>query len=409
MFNVLIVEDDATKLSRIAAVLKRCGVAHDEIHDVRSSNQAKQWLHKNSADLMILDLNIPRHIDEMPMKTEGIKMLEEISARSRFSKPKHVIGLTQYEDVYLEAAPIFEDALIAILLYDQTDDSWEKKVARKVEYLVSAKVAIPYVGDYNYDLAIVTANERPELEAVLRLDWAWEAFVPDDDDTSYYTGEVERKTRRVKVIAAAAPFMGMPAAAAVAMKVIARYKPRYVIHCGITAGIRGRVDPGDVVVADPSWDWGSGKFALKDGKVAFYAAPYQILLREDIRGKIRRLASEEDSLTKIRSAWPGSKPNTTLKVVLGPAASGASVLSDGQSALQIEEQHRKIVGIEMEAYGVLAAAEFCPRPRPMAVSMKGVSDFADPGKDDTYHGYAAYTSARCMQIFVERFLFPNET
>jgi nucleoside phosphorylase/CheY-like chemotaxis protein len=407
VFSILIVEDDATKADRIIMALKRVGVGAGDISHMKSSNQAKQWLRSRTADLMVLDLNIPRHLDEMPVKDEGVRMLEEISARPQFTKPAHVIGLTQYEDIYLEAAPIFNDALISILLYDRADDAWEHKFLRKVEYLISTKLVTNSTGDYDFDLAIITATERPELEAVLKLDWNWQPLVPDNDDTTYYTGVIRSNSEPVRAIAAAAPFMGMPAAAAVAMKVIERYKPRYLIHCGITAGIRGRADFGDVIVADPSWDWGSGKFASKDGKVAFFAAPYQILLREEIRGKIRRLIGAEELLARIRAEWPGAKPNTALKVILGPSASGASVLSDGHTALQIEDQHRKIVGIEMEAYGVLAAAEFCARPRPLAVAMKAVSDFADPGKDDNFHAYASYTSARCMQVFAEQFLFPQ--
>jgi hypothetical protein len=36
--------------------------------------------------------------------------------------------------------------------------------------------------------------------------------------------------------------------------------------------------------------------------------------------------------------------------------------------------------------------------------MKSVSDFADPEKSDEVHDYAAYTSARALQLLAERYL-----
>ena len=83
---------------------------------------------------------------------------------------------------------------------------------------------------------------------------------------------------------------------------------------------------------------------------------------------------------------------------------GASVVGDPEMTKLIIEQHRKLMGIEMESYGVLAAAEESPLPLPEAFSIKSVSDFGDDDKSDAYQKYAAYTSSAGLQVFVERFL-----
>ncbi|MCC0809018.1 response regulator [Methylobacterium sp. W2] len=403
--KVLIVEDDGDKLRRLYTVLIRSGVKEEDISDVRCSHQARSNLRTIHYDLLLLDLNIPRRLDEAPRSGEGAALLEEISERGKYQKPRAVIGVTAYDGELKSAQPIFNAGLVPIFLYESESDGWEAPLQRWLEYNIATQVIEPSVssGEYLVDVAIITALERPELSAILDLDWDWKEQNFLDDDTSYFLGQAKRQDGG-RIVAASSPFVGMPAASILATKMIARFKPRFLIHAGIAAAVRGQAEIGDVLVADPSWDWGSGKFAIDADKIVFYAAPYQILLREELRGKIRRLASDEERLAKIRSAWKGQRPASVLSVRLGPMASGASVLADGVTKERIRDQHRKLLGIEMETYGVMAAAEFSSKPRPMAISLKSACDFADGQKNDEFQAYAAFTSARVVEILVESYL-----
>lgn len=56
--------------------------------------------------------------------------------------------------------------------------------------------------------------------------------------------------------------MGMPAAASLAMKMIMTFRPAFVGMVGVAAGVKGRTNFGDVIAADPTWDYGSGKHAV---------------------------------------------------------------------------------------------------------------------------------------------------
>lgn len=47
----------------------------------------------------------------------------------------------------------------------------------------------------------------------------------------------------------------------------------------------------------------------------------------------------------------------------------------------------------MEGYGFMLAAKLASTNQPHTLVIKSVCDFADPTKDDTYQGYAAYASA----------------
>ena len=67
---------------------------------------------------------------------------------------------------------------------------------------------------------------------------------------------------------------------------------------------------------------------------------------------------------------------------------------------EIKGHSRKLIGIDMETYGVFYSSINCSKPRPYGVlSLKSISDFADPEKNDNYQKYAAFTSANYLYNF----------
>ncbi len=230
----------------------------------------------------------------------------------------------------------------------------------------------------------------------------------DGDALTYWHGLLPNRNTQARVVAVAAPGMGMPSASVTCSRVIERFRPRYLVMAGITAGIKGRVNIGDVICADPTWDWGSGKYVVQDGQPNFLPAPFQIPLDPDVRGKIERIESNAVVLAEIVANWPGTRPETPLRLHLGPLASGAAVLADDTLANGIVRHNRYLLGVEMETYAVYHAAFQATRPRPMPVSLKGVCDFADPDKNDAFQNYAAYTSARVIAHLVEVLLLPSD-
>jgi nucleoside phosphorylase len=198
--------------------------------------------------------------------------------------------------------------------------------------------------------------------------------------------------------------MGMPASAFTAAKMIEIFRPEYLIMPGIAAGVAGRCEVGDVIVADPTWDWGSGKIERRDGKAELKVAPHQLSLHSALRMKVQKLARDRSLLSSIRDGWPGAKPSHELSIRIGPVASGAAVLADRKTLLEIEKQHRKLLSVEMESYGTYAAAYEARIPQPLPISLKAVCDFADKKKTDAFQDYAAYTSASVTQALVEKLL-----
>jgi nucleoside phosphorylase len=197
--------------------------------------------------------------------------------------------------------------------------------------------------------------------------------------------------------------MGMISTALLAAKLINRFRPKIIIMTGICAGVREKTNLGDVIFADTSWDWQSGK-RIKDSENSQFAMdPHHLSANEFLRSRVQQLQVDRAMLSGIRLGWP-SPPEQELRLLIGPVASGSAVLADGQTVSQIKEQQRTLLGVEMEGYGLFAAAAASDQPMPSAMVVKSVCDFADPDKEDGFQAYAAYTSAQLMWVFLQRYL-----
>ena len=80
------------------------------------------------------------------------------------------------------------------------------------------------------------------------------------------------------------------------------------------------------------------------------------------------------------------------------------MLSDAAVVDDIKSHNRKLHGVEMEIYGLMMAAEICAKPRPLAFSVKAVSDFADPTKADDVRPYALHASSHFILKFITDYL-----
>lgn len=406
MINVLIVEDNQDKLRKISNILcYSCGIDLQHINHVIDSRSAKLKLKDNFFDLMIIDIAIPNRIDSGINKNAGIDLLNEINSRDLYNIPQHVIAITGYIDVYNDIKSKLDNLMIHILYADISSDEWSERLKTKINSIVcSKKNQNDLIHSYESLLTVVCALESPELDSILANGWHWDKLTFPSDDTVFYSCKLNIKDSIHTIYAAAAPHMGMPFAGVLSMKMINLFKPKYVAMTGITAGLKSKTKLGDIIAADPVWDWGSGKWTESDGKKIFQQEFYQLSLDVGIRNKIKLMAKEIAVLSQIRNSWQGDPPDHELRLLLGPLASGAAVLADSDTVTRILDQHRGLLGIEMETYAVYAAACEAPKPKPMFFSFKSVVDFADGDKNDKYHKYASYTSSQTLKHFVENYL-----
>lgn len=407
MLKILFVEDDQSKVKKISSVITSInGLNIDDVDHVIDANNAKILLRENFYDLLILDIAIPNRADQEIEKEGGIQLLKEIISREIYKVPAHILGVTQYKEIFEIAKTEFRKDLLTIIHYDQTSEECLNRIRSKIGIILSSKLrSSAVVKPYASHTAIICALDDPELNGVLNNGWNWKKINLENDNSIYYQTEIDNGETVKLVHATAASKMGMTATAIAAIKMITHFRPQYLAMCGITGGIYQKINIGDIIIADPVWNWGSGKWVTKDGKLRLLSEPHQIPIYDRIRNLFKEMAKDDELLFKIRKEWQGEAPKHDINIKIGPIASGSAVLADGKIFRQIvEKQHRKIIGIEMETYALYSAAYESMLPKPTYFSGKSVVDYLGKDKNDDYQKYGSYLSAQIIKHFIEYYL-----
>jgi len=257
---------------------------------------------------------------------------------------------------------------------------------------------------FNADIGIVCALENPEFSAI--RDALGGAQIWKEIGDARYTHVYREATletssgKRLRVVGTVSTSMGLTAAAIATTQLVMQFRPKLVAMVGIAAGTRsGQKQFGDVLVADPSVDYNSGKVVDANGIRDFLPDPYPIGLNARLRSVLQKYASGNEVFSQIRKRWKGRAPNSPNRVHIGPLGAADQVIDDPSRVLEITKNWRKLVGVEMETYAVYRACHESPDPKPRAVSFKAVCDFAAE-KTDSWQEYAAFTAAHFAVDFL---------
>ena len=276
----------------------------------------------------------------------------------------------------------------------------------KIKTLSGLSLETEKLSSYEYDIGIICALEFPELAAVARAFGGTSSWkdVGDSSHTHVYreTAITTSAGTTLRVVATAATSMGLTAAAIATTHLVMQFRPRLVAMVGIAAGTHsGNKQFGDVLVADPSVDYASGKLVIEDGVRRLQPDPYPLGLNARLRSVLQRYRSAPSLFESIRNRWHGSAPSEPNRMHLGPVGAADQVIDDPSRILEIQLNWRKLIGVEMETYGVYRAVHESPEPKPRAVSFKAVCDFAAE-KNDDWQEYAAFVAAEFAAEFIKR-------
>jgi nucleoside phosphorylase/CheY-like chemotaxis protein len=396
--KILLVDDDQKKLASLVHLLSGAGASREIIDIAQTGVQARSFLSETRYDLLILDVAIPMRPEDPADRVGGIKLLEEVAESGNYKLPRHVVGLTGFADLRNEFNERFYSRLWILEHYQPAETGWADRLSALARHVIAHSRQTD-AAVFGVDLCVVTALNNPELIAVRELPWNWSKPESFEGVGYYYKGSFESRSRVRTVVAAAAPRMGMVAMAVLCTKMIATFRPRLLVMTGICGGIQGTCEIGDVLVADPAWDWQMGKYIDK----TFLIAPDQIDIPTAVAQRFVQMSNDTQIWFEINDSFKGKKPRATPAVKVGPVSSGASVVADARVLRSVREQHRNALGIEMELYGMYAAARDCSSPRPVTFGIKSVCDFADKRKNDGFQEYSSYVSARVLQAFCERY------
>ena len=401
--KVLLVDDGGRKFVALRNFLSaRADMTSVELSTVENGHAARRAIRNDRFDLLILDVLLPWRAGGEPSNQGSLNLLDSITSDQGLLPPRQVVGLSADPQAAADVAPIFSANTWTVLHYDETSSGWMEAIGASILYL-AAQQAGP--ATYDTDVLVLTALREPEMSAVHRLPWAWQSEQPLDDATFIRRGNFRSGEESFSVVTAVAERMGMVSTGVLAAKVISYIKPRYCVMVGICAGLEAETRFGDAVLADPAWDYQSGKRIKEpDGSHVFKVDPHQLPISQFVRSRFKQLALDTTLLASIRQSRDDD-PGHDLRLLVGPMATGSAVIADPKIIAEIkDQQHRKVIAIEMEAYGLYAAANNAGAPKPTAFALKSVSDFADAKKEDSAQRYAAFTSAKLMQVFFERYM-----
>lgn len=404
--NVLIIEDDEQKAKKFSAVLVKIGIPERDVHYVKTSLDAEMSLMNIQYDVILLDLVLPPWEGKLPVKDSGQRLLKNVfTFPQKYKMPKHIFIISEYEDAVDELMADPDRFYVQQIKYDASSAKWEEELTAYIKQIW--RVQDDTAAERLYDIAILCALREPELDEILHLPFDWKPYHRPADSTNYHIGTYKEK----RIICAAAYEMGMPAASALAAKVAEHFKPEYIIMTGIAAGVdRKKLNYGDIIVADPCFDYGSGKRSYEkkepdsDQYISVFRPDYkQRRLDGKVLQLLDQLSANQELLSDIEKNCPTdySKPGTQLRMHIGAFASGAAVLSDPTVIRGVLDHARKLLGFDMEAYGIMLAGSQSSEPASIPIVIKSVSDFGDTKKDDNFQSYASYTSAKMAQHLIE--------
>lgn len=417
MIKILIVEDNEYKLQNIKSIIfDNTNIKSSFVQVACSSKEAKRLLYDEDYDLMLLDLVIPNEKDDDALPEVGIMLLDDIYSNPMIHPPIQIVGLTGFGELIGEYHQKFKQKLWHLINYEADSTNWQEQLKSVIFHLVKTREKFIHTRFRQnlYDIAIITALSKPELEAILKLGTKrWDTFQIENEIIHFYKTEFDREGKKRTIVAACTDQMGMVSSTYLATKILMYFQPKYVIMAGIAAGIKDRnLGFGDILIAEQSWDYGSGKMADNPNNtntlvddVVFLPDLRPIPLSSELKAKIQSfILNDTKILDEIQNNWPGESPTTKLSAHLGPIASGSYVIATDTTLNSIKDQQRKLLGIEMEGYGVYYAAERSSDPVSHAILIKSVTDYGDGEKNDKFQKYAAYTSANFIYEFILKYL-----
>ncbi|MCO7247122.1 response regulator [Halomonas sp. Mc5H-6] len=390
MIRVLVVDDN---YSKTAAVAKSCHELSCEVECCHSAKEAIKLMREQKFELLIVDLQIPNEIGGNVEFDGGENLAKYCAGSDLINKPLYIIGMTSHLDSFQKSQKFFNDSGWPLVL---SQDGFVD-----IKSIIENKASHSPKRELKADVAVVTALYKVEFEALLDWEVKWEELHVEGDSNVYYTTDIiNSRGKSLKIVATSCSRMGMVSAAATTMKLCEKFNPEIAIMVGIAAGVEGKANVGDILVADPCWDWGSGKSTVVDGEARLLSAPHQIQIDPIIRAKFQRISTERKYLDAIATAWPANqRPSYPLNLIVGPVASGAVVLENTNTVRDIVRQHRETIGVEMEAYGFSYAISISSSLTRNLV-VKSVCDFANLEKNDDWQAYAAYTSAQLTYMYI---------
>jgi len=400
-----------------------------------TANSAKKIIHMakwlndyviyNSIDILILDLALCEDEECDPKNTQstsGIRLINslipEVKHESIEITQLNYLPVIILSGMPLEGIDIETKANIVHSISrqytDKTvnfDEILKKNNDELMQIIISQGNKYKFLKDNNcfknndkfdYDLAIICAIKK-EFDYIKDLSDSWDEL--KINGKTYYKTYFIKDKKKISVIAKTENEMGMAESATLATTMINYFNPQYIAMTGIAAGIKNEgINLGDIVIPKMVWNWQSGKFKIIDDESVFDRDDIKLPLDESLADAAEKIKDDNSFLADLFENFKNdinkkSKLSVRPCIVTENMVSGSAVVADS-SIVKKEIGSRKLVSIDMEAYGVFYAAKKSTKNGAEAIVIKSICDFADDKKNDDYQEFSAYASAQTLYKLV---------
>lgn len=193
--------------------------------------------------------------------------------------------------------------------------------------------------------------------------------------------------------------MGPVEAGVMTTMVLAEFRPEYLAMVGVCGGFADKgIKIGDVLVVSKSITYQSGEYA--DGQ--FVPEP-RIALSSDMI--IRYVRQYDKKIQRQITDNASTDSLSNVKIKIGTMLCGDAVINEpGMMKSFSEKLDRRVVGVDMESYGVLRACEIYGSQALKTIIAKGVMDVCEGRVEKRDKIAAAYSSASFLYcLFAELF------
>lgn len=392
MPTILIVDDSTSKIQSIESYLKSCGISEGDIDYAASVTEAKSYLKSKKYNILLVDLVLPIRAGQETSNASGIRLVEEICSRGRYYEPDIIVAISAYTDAASEFEGKFSKYTAKVINYSETNLNWQNDIDEILAECDRRSKKGTFKAEFDISFICALEDEEYQLINVLKCQ---NDFYISPSGLRYKKGTINIGDVAISYTVTCINSAGPVASSSHSTRVILDFHPRLLIMTGICAGIDERVQLGDILVALSAWDWQTGKFATVDGSSIFKIEPNMIQCSDMAESTVIDFIKQGYNGDIIKENWHGDMIRTAPMAFCGPIASGSSVVASKEKINEIKDnQHRKVIGLEMESYGLYYACRQSSH-RPLDYLMiKGVSDRADLQKNDSFRHYASYTSAQ---------------
>lgn len=401
--KILLLEDDDEKARRIKSVLDSVGKELFLVEVKADVASARARLDEDLFDLLILDIRVPFREGEASDDKGGIHLLKELLEDEQHKRPRYVVGISGAEDIFQESSLIFRSHGWALLQYSPVLPEWADSLRYFVEHIIrSDKLQIhKEPKSPKADVVIITALENPEFSGVKTIFPELKGPRPLDSKTLIWEGEITVGSEKIRIVSSSCWQMGLTASALLVERLLSEFQPKIIAMTGICAGYRDVVSLGDIIVATQSWEWQGGKIVQGEDELRkLLPAPEPYRASQELVTALSIFKTDKRLINEILNRYCPSEMEQTWRLHFGPVVSGLSVIASQREMDDIRTQHRKILGLEMEAYSVYAASHFHPIS-PRCVVIKGVCDFGDEAKGDDFQRFSSIISATVLRAMLE--------